>query len=128
MDCEAVVAGIEKAHYETSILTYNDENALSYTISLVFYAAREYYSVFRELPTGKGFADMVFLTKKKAADKPALVIELKYDKSALGTITQIEDKKYTESLLEYQGNILLVGINYDKETKTHTCLIQKTIR
>ncbi|MBQ6786590.1 MAG: AAA family ATPase [Lachnospiraceae bacterium] len=128
MDCEAVAAGIEKAHYETSILTYHNENALSYTISLAFYAAREYYTVFRELPTGKGFADVVFIPRKKAADKPALVIELKYDKSAEGAIAQIMNKKYTENLLEYQGNILLVGINYDKETKTHTCLIQRTIR
>lgn len=62
------------------------------------------------------------------ADKPALVIELKYDKSVQGAIAQIEDKKYTESLSKYQGNILLVGINYDKEAKIHSCLIQKVVR
>lgn len=125
MDSEAVASGIEKAHYETSVLTFNDENALSYTISLAFYAAREYYSVFRELPTGKGFADIVFIPKRKAADKPAMIIELKYDKSAQGAISQIKDKKYVESLLSYKGNLLLVGINYNKDTKKHECVIEK---
>lgn len=126
MDADAVAKGVEKAHYETSILTYNDENALSYTISLAFYAAREYYSIFRELPTGKGYADIVFIPKAKAADKPAMVIELKYDKSVQGAIYQIKEKKYTESLSAYKGNLLLVGINYNKDTKNHECMIEQT--
>ena len=125
MDTETVAKGVEKAHYETSILTYNDENALSYTISLAFYAAREYYTIFRELPTGKGYADIVFIPKAKAADKPAMVIELKYDKSVQGAIAQIKDKRYTESLSAYRGNLLLVGINYDKEAKKHECMIEQ---
>ena len=125
MDTETVAKGVEKAHYETSILTYNDENALSYTISLAFYAAREYYTIFRELSTGKGYADIVFIPKAKAADKPAMVIELKYDKSVQGAIAQIKDKRYTESLSAYRGNLLLVGINYDKEAKKHECMIEQ---
>lgn len=125
MDADAVAKGVEKAHYETSILTYNDENALSYTISLAFYAAREYYTIFRELPTGKSYADIVFIPKAKAADKPAMVIELKYDKSVQGAIAQIKDKRYTESLSAYRGNLLLVGINYDKEAKKHECMIEQ---
>ena len=125
MDAETVAKRVEKAHYETSILTYNDENALSYTISLAFYAAREYYTIFRELPTGKGYADIVFIPKAKSADKPAMLIELKYDKSVQGAIAQIKDKRYTESLVSYRGNLLLVGINYDKETKKHECMIEQ---
>ncbi len=125
MNADAVAEGVEKAHYETSVLTYNDENALSYTISLAFYAAREYYSVFRELPTGKGFADMVFIPKATATDKPAMVIELKYDKSTQGAIAQIKEKKYAESLSAYKGNLLLVGINYDREAKKHECVIEQ---
>ena len=38
---------------------------------------------------------------------------------------QIKDKKYTESLSDYTGNILMVGINYDKFGKKHECLIEK---
>lgn len=123
-----VVEGIEQAHFETSHLQYNDENALSYTISLALYAARNFYTVYRELPTGKGFADMVYLPKKKFQEKPALVIELKWDKSADGAIAQIKRKQYCKSLAEYQGNLLLVGINYDKETREHSCVIEEYVK
>ena len=69
-------------------------------------------------------ADIVYIPRKPS-DKPAMIIELKYDQSAEGAITQIKDKKYVESLKEYHGNLLLVGINYDKTSKKHTCLIDK---
>lgn len=122
---QIVASAMEQAHYETSILQYNDENALSYTISLALYAAREYYTVIREMPTGKGFADMVFLPKKNHLDKPALLVELKWDKDADTAIKQIEDKNYTGVLQDYIGKIITVGINYDKSTKIHECIISK---
>ena len=125
---QMVAQGIQRAHFETSHLQYNDENALSYTISLALYAARNYYSVYRELPTGKGFADMVFIPRKKFPDKPALVVELKWDKSAKGAISQIKQKQYCKSLEEYAGNILLAGINYSKKDKEHQCMIEKTVK
>ena len=122
---EQVAKVIEQAHFETSHIQYNDENALSYTISLALYAARNFYTIHRELAGGKGFADLVFIPKKQFAEKPALVVELKWDKSAEGAIKQIKDKKYFESLEEYKNNMLLVGINYDRKTKTHECKIEK---
>ena len=125
MDSDAVAEGISRAHKEISILQYNDENALSCTISLAFYFAREYYTIIRELPSGKGFADICFIPRKLHMDKPAVVIELKWDKDVLGAIDQIKDKHYVDALEEYKGNLLLVGINYDKKTKTHTCVIEK---
>ena len=125
MDADAVATGIEKAHEEISILQYNDENSLICTIQLAFYFAREYYTVIRELPTGKGFADICFIPRKMYADKPAVVVELKWDKSARGALEQIKDREYVEALKEYKGNLLLAGINYDRKTKTHTCVIEK---
>ena len=98
---------------------------MSYTISLALYAARNFYTIHRELAGGKGFADLVFIPKKQFAEKPALVVELKWNKSAEGAIKQIKDKKYFESLEEYKNNMLLVGINYDRKTKTHECKIEK---
>ena len=124
-DEETVAAGIEQAHQEISILQYNDENSLSCTISLAFYFAREYYTMIRELPTGKGYADICFLPRKMYADKPTLVVELKWDKDACGAIRQIKEKQYVDALKEYQRNLLLVGINYDKVNKVHTCKIEK---
>ena len=124
-DSETVADILDAVHSEnTSILTYNDENSLSCVISLAYYNAVKEYTKIREFPTGKGFADIVYLPKKHS-DKPAMIIELKYDKSAEGAITQIKDNKYVESLKEYHGNLLLAGINYDKASKKHECVIEK---
>ena len=124
MDEEAVAKGLDKAHEEISILQYNDENSLSCTINLAFYYAREYYTIIRELPTGKGFADICLIPRKLHADKPAVVIELKKDRDAQGAIEQIKQKHYVNALEDYKGNLLLVGINYDKD-KNHSCVIEK---
>lgn len=120
-----VADAIANAHIETSHLQYNDENALSYTISLALYTARNFYTIIREMPTGKGFADLVFIPRKEQGEKPALVVELKWNKSADTAITQIKQKEYCEALKEYQGDLLLVGISYDKKTKIHDCKIEK---
>ncbi len=121
---QQVAEGIAQAHFETSHLQYHDENALSYTISLALYAARNFYHIYREFPTGKGFADMVFLPRQKFPDKPALVVELKWDKTAEGAISQIKRRQYGKNLSDYHGNLLLIGVNYKKETKEHTCVIE----
>lgn len=122
---DAVAQGIEDVHFETSILKYNDENSLACVISLAYYSAKAYYTEIRELPTGKGYADIVYLPRKKHMDKPAMIVELKWDKSAEGAITQIKEKKYVMALEEYAGNILLVGINYDSKSKKHECIIEE---
>lgn len=124
-DEKAVAEGIAQAHKEISILQYHDENSLSCTISLAFYFAREYYTLVRELPAGKGFADICMIPRRLYADKPAVIVELKWDKSAVGAISQIKERQYVDALKDYQGNLLLVGINYDKKTKCHTCHIEK---
>lgn len=114
-DTEAVAEGIEKVHdANSSILNYNDENSLSCAITLAYYNAINEYTLIRELPTGKGFADIVFLPRKYS-DKPAMIVELKWDKDANGAISQIRDKQYMKALEEYRGNLLLVGINYSKK-------------
>lgn len=60
-------------------------------------------------------------------DKPAVIIELKWDKSAKGAIDQIKEKHYVDTLKDYRGNLLLAGINYDRDTKFHTCVIEKVV-
>ena len=121
----AVAKGIEEAHMEMSHLQYNDENALSYAISLAYYSAREQYSIIRELPAGKGFADLVFIPRKQYADMPALLVELKWGHSTNTAIQQIKEKKYAKALDAFAGKILLIGISYDKETKKHSCKIEE---
>ena len=126
MDSKAVAEAFDLAHQDhTSILKYNDENSLSCVISLALnLASVDLYNVHRELPSGKGFADMVYLPKH-GVDKPALLVELKYDKSAQTAIDQIKQKNYGRIFRDYKGEVLVVGINYDKDTKEHQCLIEK---
>lgn len=124
-DAEAVARGVEAAHDEhTSILSYNNENSLACVLSIAYYYAKNDYVVHRELPTGKGFADLVMVPRKNV-DSPALVVELKYNKNADAAIDQIRRKDYPAKLEQYAGNLLLVGVNYDKETKTHSCRIER---
>ena len=124
-DAETVARGIDAIHSaNVSILEYNNENSLSCVITIAYYAAQKDYTLIREFPTGKGFADIVFLPRKHT-DKPALLVELKWDKSAEGAISQIKEKKYAGMLDEYAGNLLLVGINYNRKNKMHECVIER---
>lgn len=126
--CEetSVAEALDRTHGEVaSILTYNDENSLACAIGLAYYSARKDYRLIREFPTGRGFADIVFLPLPSRG-KPALVVELKYDKTADAAIQQIKDRQYTKALEGYVGEILLVGINYDRDQeKKHSCVIEK---
>ena len=124
-DEEAVARGIDVVHDEqTSILSYNNENSLSCVISLAYYYAHGDYLFYRELPTGKGFADIVLIPRKNV-DSPAIILELKYNQDADAAIEQILRKQYPAKVAQYTGELLLVGINYDKEQKTHQCKIIK---
>ena len=127
-DCDKVAQGIEKIHDEyASNLKYNDENSLSNVLTLAYLASmNRYFKPIRELPTGRGFADFVYIPKPEfKEDYPALVVELKWNKDAKTAQDQIKEKNYPDSIKDYTDNILLVGINYDKTTKKHECLIEK---
>ena len=149
-DAEAVARGVETAHREnTSLFKYSDENAMACVLSLAFYNARNDFHIHREYQTGDGYADLVLIPRKNVS-KPAVVIELKYNHTADTAISQIKQKHYPEKVQEYmddlnrakpcetdannpncvkpcetEANILLVGISYDKDTKVHTCQIEK---
>ena len=101
-------------------------HSLACAIGLAYYSARKDYRLIRELPSGKGYADVVFLPLP-SANKPALVIELKYDKTVNAAIQQIKDRHYTQALEGYAGEILAVGINYDRDdaNKRHSCAIER---
>lgn len=115
---------LEEVHQKnTSIIAYHNEMSLSVTLALAYYSARNSYEIFRELPSGKGFADLTFIPYK-GVDAPAMVIELKYNKTVSHALEQIKNKQYTEKLTAFSGEILLVGISYD-ESKGHSCVIEK---
>jgi hypothetical protein len=150
-DGEAVAAGLDAVHMaNTSILNYNDENALACVITLAYYNAINKYTLHREQPAGKGYADIIF-RPRKYSEYPPMVVELKMNQSAQSALAQIKERRYVEALSDlflqdnnagnaastdsyagyatttdnHAGKILLVGVNYDKETKEHTCTIEE---
>ncbi len=130
-DEDTVARIIEHVHQEnTSILAYNDENLLACVISLAYYSAKKNYVIYRELVGGKGFADLVFIPRK-TTQAPAIVVELKRNQTADAAIDQIKRKEYVQSLKDYRGEVLLVGINYESKDsdgenyKKHFCKIER---
>ncbi|MBQ9356740.1 MAG: AAA family ATPase [Prevotella sp.] len=123
-DAEAVARGVETVHQENvSLFKYNDENSMACVISLAFYSARNDFHVHREYQTGRGYADLVLIPRKNVT-KPAVVIELKYDNTVDTAISQIKQQHYPDKVAEYSGEMLLVGISYNRKAKTHTCQIE----
>lgn len=125
MNGQLVAKMIQEVHMQnTSSLIYNNEVSLASIVQLAYYTAVRSYTLIREMPAGNGFADMVFLPKR-ASDKPALIVELKWDKAAESAIRQIKEKRYPSALSDYKGAVLLVGINYDKKSRDHACRIER---
>ena len=103
---------------------YNDEQSLRYVVKFAYVAAIDQYMKVEELPSGHGIADIAYIPKKRSP-LPALLVELKWNKSAEGAIRQIKDRNYPAVIKEYAGPVVLVGINYDPETKEHSCEIER---
>lgn len=125
-DSITVANQIEKIHdKDTSLIDYNNEHALKSVIKLAYYSAKNYYQINDEIKGGKGIADIVLYPLPNTKNKPAIIIELKYDKSTSCAIQQIKDKKYIDALSTYKGKVILVGINYNKSLKKHECEIEE---
>lgn len=92
--------------------------------SVCFPSAQKSHTITREAPAGKGYADLVF-EPRRTSNLPAFIVELKCDYSAEKAVEQIRKKDYTDCFKDYSGEILLVGINYDKKSKEHTCKIER---
>lgn len=113
---------------ETPILSYNNEVELSSIVNLVYLSARDRYRVEREDKAGLGFVDFIFYPENPA--DTGIILELKVDHTAEEAIQQIIDKKYSLRFqgklgekAKYTGEILAVGIGYNKKTKEHQCKV-----
>lgn len=127
MDADSVADILETAHVaNTAPNFYNNEQALRSVVIMAYLSCVDHYVRFDELASGKGYSDILFLPNQTSA-MPALLIELKWNKSAEGAVTQIKNKNYTQFTKKfgYDGDLLLVGINYSTKTKKHTCKIEK---
>lgn len=125
MDEEAVAKAIEAAHtMGTAPTFYNNEQALRSIIRVAYISCLDEFIRIDELPSGRGYADVVFFPKK-ASSMPLILIELKWNKTDKGAIGQIKNRDYPQAIKDYGGDILLVGINYDPKSKEHTCKIEE---
>lgn len=127
LDEETVAIGIEKIHNTyASNITYHNENSLSCVLTLAYLSTLKYYfKPIRELPTGRGFADFVYIPKPEYKEYyPALLVELKWNQNVQSALDQIQNKEYPQSIQDYTENLLLIGINYDKKTKKHIVKIR----
>ena len=110
-----------------SLLTYNREESMVFCLisGLMWQTERE-YEVFRELQSGKGSADLIYVPKRNM-HLPILLIEFKYGQNAEDAIKQIKEKEYFSRYIDgdYPNDVLLIGINYNPKTKNHQCLIEK---
>lgn len=124
-DEKKVAEIIEQVYQDnTAILQYNDKNSLSCVLSLAYYSAQKSYTITRGAPAGKGYADLVFVPRR-ISYLSAFIVELKCDHSSEEVIEQIKKKYYTDCLNDYSGEIVLVGVNYDRKSKEHTCRVEK---
>ncbi|WP_296328952.1 AAA family ATPase [uncultured Treponema sp.] len=124
---QAVADALDLSHiHVTSNKSYNNEESLQSAIYLAFIYAINNYTIVKEMTAGKGFADIVYIPLK--GDSPALIVELKHNKSANTALTQIKEKHYFDCLSNYSGELLFVGVNYDEDTKTHECKIEKFVK
>jgi len=124
---DAVAEAVQEIHdLECAPTFYNDEQSLRYVVKLAYITCLDQYLKIEELPSGHGIADVVFIPKKKT-NLPAIVVELKWNKSAEGAISQIKERGYGKILRNYGGEVILVGINYDEKTKIHTCVIDSPV-
>jgi len=106
---------LEKAHDKFDNKKYNSESTLENAIKNAYMYAKNYYTILPEVDSGKGYADVTFIPFKP--DKPAMIVELKYNKTTNTGINQIKKMNYPERLELYKDNLLLVSINYDRYQK-----------
>ncbi|MCD8201485.1 MAG: AAA family ATPase [Clostridia bacterium] len=126
-DAETVAKRVQRVHrMRSSKLEYNKELSLKTAIQFAYIAAENHYNAFLELSAGDGFADVGYVPiNSKNPNYPPMIVELKVDKSAEGAIEQALDKEYFDFLHSYHGDVVVVGINYDEDTKQHTCEIKR---
>lgn len=122
---QTVAEIVDQIHnHEVAPEFYNNEQALRSVLKLGFISAIDYFVTIQELPSGKGYADIAFIPNRQSS-KPAVIVELKWNKGAYAAIDQIKNRDYPSVIRNFTKNIMLVGISYDTDTKQHSCRIEQ---
>ena len=126
-DNQAVADALSAAHEQLmSRQRYNHEACLQCAIRFAYFYANTRYTIISELPAGKEYADVVFIPY--IPNVPAMIVELKRNHSTGAALKQIECKQYFNVMDKYQGDLLLVAVNYDEKTNEHNCEIKRVVK
>lgn len=121
-DAKAVADALDYAHQEaTTTFSYNNELSLQTAIKLAYFCAQADYNIFTELPAGRGYADMAFIPKIPSPSRPAIIVELKWNRSTQVALDQIRTRRYADALRGYKGGIILAAITYNPDDNKHEC-------
>lgn len=125
----AVAEALDRSHdHVSSYRSYNNEYSLQSAIYLAYIYALNGYNIIKEMPAGKGIADIVYIPLASNKDQTAIIVEVKHNKSAESALTQIKQKHYFDCLENWHGDLLFVGANYDEKAKKHDCKIEKFVK
>jgi hypothetical protein len=122
-DEQAVAAGIGRAHDAACApVHYNGEQALRAVVKAALVAAVDDWACVDEMPSGHGYADVAYLPRR-GSGRPALLVELKWDRPVSAAVDQVLDRDYPQALRDLGVPILVVAVTYDAKTKEHACRI-----
>ncbi len=114
---------IEKNHKElASTFNKNKEDVLGVVTLISYNYARKYYHVKKEDLSILGRCDLIFVPCDNIYTP--FIIELKADDTCDNAIKQIKENEYVNSLGDYRGKVLLIGIAYNSKTLKHECKIE----
>jgi hypothetical protein len=122
-DEQAVAAAFGRAHDAACApVHYNGEQALRAVVKAALVAAVDDWACVDEMPSGHGYADVAYLPRR-GSGKPALLVELKWDRPVGAAVDQVLARDYPQALRDLGVPVLVVAVTYDAKTKEHSCRI-----
>ena len=100
----------------------NKEDILGVIVEISYYNAKQFYNIKKEDTSILGRSDLSFIPYDNC--HIPFIVELKINSTPDEAIAQIKEKSYFNSLSDYHGKVLLLGISYDEKTLKHNSKVE----
>ena len=100
----------------------NKEDILGIIVEISYYDMKKHYNVKKEDTSILGRSDITFVPYDN--NHIPFIVELKVNKTPDSAIEQIKNNKYINTLGDYHGKVLLLGISYDEKTLKHDSKVE----
>ena len=100
----------------------NKEDILGIIVQISYYNCKQYYNIKKEDTSTLGRADLTFIPYDNT--HMPIIVELKVNSTPSEAIEQIKSREYYNSLGDYHGDVLLLGISYNVLTLKHDSKIE----